>query len=265
MLTAVVVGLAIVVALLAVLVVGLLRSNADVLRTLHDLGVREEELRGSGPRARARPELRTTDGVPGPRGLDAGVAVHDIAGATPDGGAARVGIEGSSELTLLAFLSSGCTTCHGFWSALRHPDVEVVPGHPGTRVVIVTRGPEDESPPAVLELAPPGLVTVMSSEAWDDYEVPVSPYFMLVDGTRGVLGEGASATWTQLVGLLEKAVADGGIVLEPGEQPISRRELLSRRAQRADRALLDAGIDPADPDAGTGPAATPAPAGEEGA
>ncbi len=93
----------------------------------------------------------------------------------------------------------------------------------------------------------------MSSQAWDDYEVPVAPYFMLVDGRRGVIGEGASASWAQVVDLLGKAAADAGVDLDgaaaAGRRP-TRRELLtgSHREQRADRELAAAGIEPGAPE-----------------
>ena len=76
--------------------------------------------------------------------------------------------------------------------------------------MVVTNGPEAESPAAVADLAPPRLVTLMSSHAWDDYGVPVSPYFVLVDGPTGrVVGEGAGTSWDQVIDLLAKATADG--------------------------------------------------------
>ena len=46
--------------------------------------------------------------------------------------------------TLLAFLTSGCSTCAVFWSALANPHASPVPG--GARVVVVTKGAEAESP-----------------------------------------------------------------------------------------------------------------------
>lgn len=238
--TAVVVALGLVVALLGVLVVGLLRSNADVLRSLHDLGIREAEL-GRGATEPRRPVQ--------PRGSTE-VVRHDIAGVSPAGDALQVGIEGAPGRTLVAFLTSGCSTCHGFWAALGPDALSDVRGVGATRIVAVTRDPDDESPPAVLELAHPDLITVMSSQAWDDYQVPVSPYFVLVDGTAGVIGEGATATWDQLIELLQRAVADGGISPVAPTQGLSRRALLSRGrvVERADRALLDAGIDPYAPD-----------------
>ncbi len=75
---------------------------------------------------------------------------------------------------------------------------------------------------------------------------------MLVEGRRGVVGEGASASWAQVVDLLGKAAADAGIDLDGGEtagRRPTRRELLtgSHREQRADRELAEAGIEPGAP------------------
>jgi hypothetical protein len=147
-------------------------------------------------------------------------------------------------MTLLAFLSTGCSTCHDFWRAFDTDEVDHVPGD-ATRIVIVTRGADAESPAAVAELAPARVTTVMSSQAWDDYDVPVAPYFLLVDGTSGVVGEGASASWDQVVDLLGKAAADAGVRLDR-RSGLSRRELLRGRDReaRADRELRAAGIEP---------------------
>ena len=119
--------------------------------------------------------------------------------------------------------------------------------------MVVTRGPEEESPAAVAELAPAGVTTVMSTAAWDAYDVPVSPYFLLVDGAHGVVGEGASASWSQVVDLLAKAAADAGLQIDgDGRARLSRRALLSgggrEREQRADRELAEAGIEPGSPE-----------------
>jgi hypothetical protein len=256
--TAAIVALGVVVALLGVLVVGLLRSHADVLRALHDLGVGEDQLAGAGsarPRRAARagaadPGIRTVDGVAAPGPASALGRLFDIDGVAPDGGAVRVGLDGTRGTTLLAFLSTGCSTCLDFWWAFATDEVDRVPGE-GTRVVVVTHGADQESPTAVAELAPPRVTTVMSSQAWNDYDVPVAPYFLLVDGTRGVVGEGASASWAQVVDLLGKALADAGVELDRGSAASaasaagwSRRDLLRGRARedRADRELEAAGI-----------------------
>jgi hypothetical protein len=82
----------------------------------------------------------------------------------------------------------------------------------------------------------------MSSEAYDDYGVPVSPYFVLVDAHGSmIVGEGAAASWAQLAGLLDRAVADRGASLGANR---TRREVLSgsARQRRVDRELDAAGI-----------------------
>lgn len=263
--TAAIVGLGLVVALLGVLVVGLLRSHASVLKAFHDIGLGEDALTGestadgahaSGLQIRATPPgdpgIRTVPGVAEPSATSALGRLADIDGVDPHGGAVRVGLAGARGTTLLAFLSTGCSTCHDFWRAFGTDEIQAVPGD-DTRVVVVTRGPEEESPASVADLAPAGVTTVMSSAAWDAYDVPVSPYFLLVDGTHGVVGEGASASWSQVVDLLAKAAADAGLRIDGGGGGrLSRRALLGgggrEREERADRELADAGIEPGSPD-----------------
>jgi hypothetical protein len=264
--TAAIVALGVVVALLGVLVVGLLRSHADVLRALHEVGVGEDQLAGSARAQRAAragaggtpndsgeagsPGIRTVDGVAAPGATSALGRLVDIDGATPDGGAVRIGLDGARGATLLAFLSTGCRTCADFWRAFAADDLDRVPGE-STRVVVVTRGPDEESPAAVAGLASPRVTTVMSSRAWDDYDVAVAPYFLLVDGERGVVGEGASGSWDQVVDLLGRALADAGMPTHRAAAGAdwSRRDLLRGRArqERADRELAAAGIEPGSP------------------
>jgi hypothetical protein len=210
--------LTVAVGVLAVLVLGLLRSHAEILRGLHELGVSLDPDAEPGP--------RTAAGIPGPRrrGAEAGA---DISGITPDGAAASVGVVGTDRRTLLAFLTSGCLTCRGFWSAFA--DGVTLDG---ARVVVVTKGPGGESQSAVAALAPRGVTTVLSDEAWRHYGVEVAPYFVLVEGSTGaVVGEGAAATWDQVRRLMSQAQADvdaDGIT-------------------RAEAALRAAGIEPGDP------------------
>lgn len=239
--TALVIIEGLVILLLAVLVVGLLRSHADVLRALHELGVNPHERAQAGGAVNDF-DITTRPGVPEPR-ADADLRAHDIAGSTVDGGSAVVSVAGVDHTTLIAFLSSGCLTCAEFWRAFERGEADRLPGV-STRLVVVTQGPELESPSTLAELAAPGLTTVMSSRAWDDYGIPVSPYFVLVDGPSGrVAGEGAASSWPQVLDLLGKAVADGGMDLEPRR---TRREFLtgSQREERADRELAAAGIHP---------------------
>ena len=66
-----------------------------------------------------------------------------------------------------------------------------------------------ESPSRLQELAPSDIPVVMSSQAWDDYGVTLSPYFLFVGAWSGtVRSEGAASTWPQVRSLLADAIAD---------------------------------------------------------
>jgi hypothetical protein len=244
--TVLVVLLTVVVGFLALLVAGLLRSHADILKSLHDLGVGvDQEHQHASPSRR----LETQPGVPEPR--EGGVRAFDIAGQDPFGAAASAAIAGTQRLSLVAFLSSSCLTCRTFWEALADPRIEV-PG--GARLVIVAKGPEAESESALRRLAPKSVTTILSSEAWLDYEIPVAPYFVLVDGvTDTIIGEGAATSWEQVSNLLGQSLADAGIAAERGRRvtsgPQARAAHLNgaERERRVDDELRAAGIEPGDP------------------
>lgn len=254
--TALVWLLAVVVAILAVFVVGLLRSHASILRALHDNGIlldpdRDDAPASTGERrvspaithttSSTAPSIRTVDGVPGPAGAS-GQRAHDLAGITPTGATRSVAVTNTDQATLLAFLTTGCATCAGFWDAF----AEGVQLPADTRLVVVTQGGELESPADVAAMAAPHVLTIQSSQAWDDYSIPVAPYFVLVDGRRGVVvGEGAANTWERVAKLLDTALADAGYA---GGQ-VRRRDLLlgKARTERVDRDLAAAGFTPGDP------------------
>lgn len=192
--TAAVVALGCAVLLLAVLVAGLLRSHAEILKALHELG--------AGVDLDRAPVPVTVDGVRPPRTGDATVP-DSLVGDTPDGEVLALSLLGQD--TLVAFLSSGCTTCQVFWEAFRG-----VPELPrGARLVVVTRGAEEESPSALRERQPEGVPVLMSSETWDAFAVPGSPYFAYVDAAGRLVGEGSGASWPQVLNLLAQARADG--------------------------------------------------------
>ena len=227
--------LAIVVGLLGILVAGLLRSHAEVLRALHELGVNLDPTQAT---ADGGPVRRTAPGVPRPRAHHDPIASFDISGESPSGDAVSVSVIGADRLTLVAFLSSTCLSCRGFWTAFADPQLRV-PG--GARLVAVTRGNEAESPSALRKLAPPEVITVQSTDAWTAYGVPGAPYFVLVDGTSGdVVGEGAATTWEQVANLMDNAMADAGVGRRGG------RGRLAREA-RVDDELRAAGVEPGDP------------------
>ncbi len=137
------------------------------------------------------------EGVAPPRAIDLTErrrrAAFDIAGAHPLGRVGRRRRVGRADAArLLAFLSTGCGTCAGFWDELNRPGGAQLPAT--TRLVVVTKGEDEESISALRRIAPPHELVVMSSQAWLDYEVPGSPYFLLVEDGR-VTGEGSGTTW----------------------------------------------------------------------
>lgn len=235
-----------VIALLAVLVAGLLRSHADIIRTLHDRGLGDHADGASGANANTADAgpIAVQDGViaPGPGASK----VADIAGEQPNGGTRTIAVSGTDHPTLLAFLSSGCITCGAFWSAFADPNHVTDLPSPSTRVVIVTKDVTSESPAKLQKLAPEGIPTLMSSEAWSKYKVPGSPYFVLVDGPSGtIVGEGSGTSWSQVGGLLRSSLADRGVMLDGAIRPVRHDDGPAREA-RADAELLAAGVQPGD-------------------
>jgi hypothetical protein len=234
----------VVITLLAVLVAGLLRSHADILRTLHERGLGDHPTGAGSASAAVDAPLAVSDGVvaPGPGSSK----LADITGVEPDGATRRVAVAGTEHPTLLAFLSTGCVTCAGFWKAFADPGhVSDLPT-PTTRLVIVTKGEESESPAKVRQLAPEGITTVMSSGAWASYKVPGSPYFVLVDGASGIIaGEGSGTGWSQVGSLLKSSIADRGLALQGAARAVRHDDGPAREA-RADAELAAAGIRPGD-------------------
>jgi hypothetical protein len=203
------------VGLLALLVAGLLRSHAEILRSLHELGA---DLDPSSPARRPSSAA--------PIRLE-GATLADVAGTDVSGAPQHLAVTGVGHSTLLAFLSSTCLTCRDFWDAFGDPSL-VVPSD--ARVIVVTRGVEAESPGAVRKLASPLVHTVMSTETWRDYSVPGAPYFVLIDGARGeVIGEGTATTWERVQNLMTQAVSD------------------ATEGRDIDRDLRAAGVEPGDP------------------
>lgn len=238
--TAMVVSLGVVVLLLAVLVVGLLRSHAEILRELHAL----RDVDRDGPRS---PVANVRPGVALPRGAGAEAQGRDLVGIDPDGDAVKIAVSGTAHSTLLLFLSSGCLSCRGFWDALADPAANGL--RPSIRPVAVTKGPDHESLSAVAALAPGQVATVLSSQAWDDYDVPVAPYAILVEPSGMVVGEGASATWVQLRDLMHQALDDASLGADSDlrarvEGLRRRRGATGNRDAATDEALLAAGIGP---------------------
>jgi hypothetical protein len=222
--TAVVLALAVAIAFLAVLVVGLLRSHAEILRKLESLGVGV----GSGGTDGHRTDLARVAPV------DA--QIGDISGLTPEGEMAALSPSLGGDPTLVAFLSTSCSSCTLFWEAFDGSTRYF--GDVRHRVVIVTLGAEEESPTRASSLRRGQADVIMSSEAWSEFEVPGAPYFVLVDGERGVIGEGSAQTYEAL----EEFLTDSSNDARWDSQHSAGGE-----ESRIDRDLRDAGIEPGDP------------------
>jgi hypothetical protein len=204
---AVVIAEGVALVLLGVLVLGLLRSHALILKALHELGAGLELERQATPRE------GPSNFREGPSNFSEGVVANarpastragDIVGVTLAGATGSVAV--GRGRTLLAFLTSGCSVCETFWDHFGSGRTEV----PGDgRLAVVAKGPEEESPSALRALAGDDLVVVQSSAAWTDYGIPGSPYFVYVeDGV--ITGEGSATTWPQVRDLMAQAVTDSG-------------------------------------------------------
>jgi hypothetical protein len=235
--TAVVAVETVVLVLLTVVVIGLLRSHGEILRQLHVLGAGLDPDAldanvGAPVSLRPRGDLpRAGEGL-GPAEDLSGAGLHDDAVSIP--------VVGVQHRTLLAFLSSGCLTCRGFWDAFDRPATLGLPAD--VRLVVVTKDAAEESVRVLRDLAPSDLAVVMSNAAWEHYAVPGSPYFALVDGAAGrVVGEGTGASWDQVKSLLAHATGDEAEYRGPIGGGAAATEA------RIDLELLANGIQPGDP------------------
>ncbi len=232
-------------AFLTLLVGGLLRSHAEISRRL-----------ASTPLQVSQPGSLPTSGVS---------EAVDVIGVDLEGHPARVSVHQPGTLSLLAFLSSGCGTCADFWREFREGRVPSMPGDP--QVILVSKDRTEENHGKLRELAPTHLPVVMSTVTWEAYNVPMNPYFMLVDGSRGrIIGEGAASSWSQVLSLIGDALADyrgilstppahGGIEAETesrsvtptGGPPLLVQREPSWRQENVDAILKAAGIGPGHP------------------
>ena len=247
---AVVVAEGVAIALLTILVVGLLRSHALILRALHELGagLELEKDVAARPASEASAPLNLQRGVVAAGRPATGAA--DVVGRSVHDEEVSIPVTGPGRRTLVAFLSSGCSVCQTFWDELSAGPVDV-PG--GARLVVVAKGPEEESVSRLRELAGDRLEVVQSSATWNDYAVPGSPYFVYVDDGH-VVGEGSSTSWAQVRDLMGQAVddaADAGRTRAVGvrgvESAMPAADAGPDDLGRTDRELLGAGIHPGHP------------------
>jgi hypothetical protein len=221
---AIVIGEAVVLLLLALLVAGLLRSHAEILRALHDLGASAEP----GER------IHRTAGTPSTAAVTTtDSTAYDLVGVDLSGASAAVSVVGAKHDTLLAFLSTGCSTCQAFWDAFR--DGAGLPGD--ARLVVVVQDEESES--RLRSLAGPRLEVIASSQAWEGYGVPGSPHFVYVDGASGrVTGEGTGPDWPSVRALLTQAADDQATRTSPQTSDVEWHD----NPTRINAELLHAGI-----------------------
>ena len=221
-----VIALSLVVILLGLLVAGLLRSHADILKRFESLGAGLEGGHDHGGQltlTRKPPQAPST-----PRTVE---------GVTPDGEPVVMALGVGDDPTLVAFLSTTCSTCSPFWEGLGSSQMYF--GGRRHRVIAVTLGQSEESPTRAKTMAQSDLDVVMSSEAWSAFEVPGAPYFALIEpGSARVIGEGSAMTFASLEEFLTDATNDREWDLA---HPTTDEE------SRIDADLRRAGILPGDP------------------
>lgn len=225
---AVVIALGVVVFFLGMLVVGLLRANADILRRLESVGA---GLEGSSASSHDHGAITLT------RKPETAVSHRTIAGVTPDGEPLVASLASGTDPTLVAFLSTTCSTCTPFWEGLES-SVMHFGGH-RHRVVIVTLGESEESPTRAQSMRRGSVDVIMSSDGWSSFEVPGAPYFALIEATTGqVVGEGSAMTFESLTEFLTDATND---------QKWDLQNSAESEESRIDADLREAGILPGDP------------------
>lgn len=228
---AVILALGLLIAFLGLLVLGLLRSHADILKRLDSLGagLAEGHNHGASIGLTAKP---AGSGTPAP----------EIAGVTPDGEPVVVVPLSGADPTLVAFLSTSCSSCTSFWEMLDAPIRHF--GEHRHRVVIVTRGEGEESPSRAGSLARGTATVIMSSDAWDDYEVPGAPYFVVAHhGSGGIVGEGTASDF----GALEEFLRDSANDLAWDRRRAEALDAGDAEESRVDADLRAAGMAPGDP------------------
>ena len=235
---------------------GLLRSHAEILKRLHDLGAGHRPASPAAAaqlRRRRRPPSRPRLPGDAPGALAArprGVRRRGRPGRRRRRAAprrCRSGSPASSTTRSSPSSPAGCLTCQKFWDAFRKPRKLGLPA--GTRLVVVTKGPDAESPSAVAELAPPGVPTVMSTEAFTDYDVP-GLAVLRARSTAPPVGCGARAPgpdWDQVSSLLSQATVDAELAATLAGSQVAKPDADADREARIDRELYDAGVAPGDP------------------
>lgn len=245
----------VILAFVAVLVVGLLRAYAEAIRRLHEL-----DLTASALQAASGVQTSASNGVPQEAGGEVGALAPPINGHRPGGGAVSLhfGTTRGTQPTLLAFLSAGCVSCADVWEGLA-AQTDTVHELGIGRVVAITKGPKDEDPVRIQRLAGTFRDVVMSPRAHPDYGVEITPYFVLVGPDGHVSGAGTGQSWQQMLEMIREATADEafaarlsprrglGAFLRRNRMPRRRTESPAAQLQRAEAELAAAGVGPGHP------------------
>lgn len=112
------------------------------------------------------------------------------------------GVEGGSwgdGTTVLAFLTSGCSTCRPLWGPLAAGERPA-----GAEVVVVTPDAGGEDRRQVSGLAGDGVAVVMSTQAWLAYAAAGAPWVAVVRAGV-VVAEGRPDGWAALERLVRSA------------------------------------------------------------
>lgn len=211
--------------IIGLLVAGMLRTHADIMRALN--------LAPSGEGSQATSEAANLELTAPPDNVDAQLFAPAAAleGVNLDLNPVNVEMKRDGG-TLLGFLSSGCLTCLRFWHELSTPSNRLTLP-PNGRLILVVKDPTEESLAKLREMAPVGHPVVMSSQAWSDYDIPGAPFFVWVDGpTATVRGVGAHDRVEGVLKLLSDQLLE---------------ETLPEVLAEEDRQLLAAGIYPGHP------------------
>jgi hypothetical protein len=117
---------------------------------------------------------------------------RDVEGVRPDGTACRIEVVEAAAPTLLLFLAADCLGCRDLWEGL--DELQAGLGS-RARLVVVTKGSDDEDSTAVAALAGDassrhGVEIVMSTTAYVDYRA-AAPFYA-VTAPRAVLAEGVA-------------------------------------------------------------------------
>ncbi len=233
----VVAALTVVVAVLTLFVLGLLRSQGELMRRTAAL-----EAGASSPSTPVgvvpRPDSIAQSTVASIEGVDTGLDPYRLA----------VGEVPASYL-LVAFLSTTCLSCLDIWRDIIDGGDDagrVVAGDDVASVMIVLKGREAENLGKAAALATETPVPVVfSGTAWSELAVPGSPYFALIaTADQRVVGAGSAQGWGQLRSLASDAMLE---IAFARKAPSNGRDGYRSIIEREDEDLRRAGIHPGHP------------------